>query len=241
MKWIPIITALLITVAAAVGAQDEHLDTLTVGNDIYTNVNVTRVSATDIYFTHSRGMANTKLKNLTPEMQKHFGFNSAKAAVVEQARHPATASAAYHFRVASATNLPPQKPAEIKLELDDAMTKVRAIVNQPVTQLPFQPGMESEMATYPEGWFHAGAIRPKFSIVDVRKTAEYNYAKEKYVTSSLNPGVVFLGNELEFNSQTKFFYTDRSLPKKKLTEEEMVEINRLYRIIGQDETALASK
>jgi hypothetical protein len=31
---------------------------------------------------------------------------------------------------------------------------------------------------------------------------------------------------------TKFFYQDRSLPKKKLTEDEMVEINRLYRIIA---------
>jgi hypothetical protein len=37
---------------------------------------------------------------------------------------------------------------------------------------------------------------------------------------------------LEFNAQTKYFYTDRSLPKKKLTEAEMEEINQLYRIIG---------
>ena len=38
---------------------------------------------------------------------------------------------------------------------------------------------------------------------------------------------------------TKYFYTDRSVPKKKLTEEEMLEINRLYRIIGQDQDRLA--
>jgi hypothetical protein len=31
---------------------------------------------------------------------------------------------------------------------------------------------------------------------------------------------------------TKYFITDRSVPKKKLTEAEMLEINRLYRIIG---------
>jgi hypothetical protein len=37
---------------------------------------------------------------------------------------------------------------------------------------------------------------------------------------------------------TKFFYTDRSVPKKKLTEAEMVEINRLYRIIGKNQTEL---
>ena len=36
---------------------------------------------------------------------------------------------------------------------------------------------------------------------------------------------------------TKLFYTNRSLPKHRLTEAQMVEVNRLYRIIGhcQDE------
>jgi hypothetical protein len=38
---------------------------------------------------------------------------------------------------------------------------------------------------------------------------------------------------------TKYFYTDRSVPKKRLTEAEMLEINRLYRIIGHDEEQLA--
>jgi hypothetical protein len=32
---------------------------------------------------------------------------------------------------------------------------------------------------------------------------------------------------------TKFFYTDRSLPKRKLTEAEMLQINDLYRVIGR--------
>ena len=48
-----------------------------------------------------------------------------------------------------------------------------------------------------------------------------------------------MGHDLEFNPMTKYFYTDRSLPKKKLTEAEMLEINRLYRIIGRDEQHLA--
>ena len=74
--------------------------------------------------------------------------------------------------------------------------------------------------------------------MDVRKTQELNYAGNQYVTSDLNPGVVFLGRELEFNSMTKYFITDRSVPKKKLTEAEMLEINRLYRIIGHCERQL---
>ena len=44
--------------------------------------------------------------------------------------------------------------------------------------------------------------------------------------------MVFRGPELEFNAMTKYFYTDRSVPKKKLSEAQMVEMNRLYRIIA---------
>ena len=75
--------------------------------------------------------------------------------------------------------------------------------------------------------------------MDVRITQEKIYDKYGYVSSDLNPGVAFVGRELEFNAMTKYFYLDRSLPKKKLTEPEMLEINRLYRIIGHCEQELA--
>jgi thiol-disulfide isomerase/thioredoxin len=76
--------ALVIALAIILPARaDEHLDVLTVGIDTYTNVTVTSVSATDIFFTHSRGMGNAKLKNLDPALQIHFGYNVGKAATVE--------------------------------------------------------------------------------------------------------------------------------------------------------------
>jgi hypothetical protein len=37
---------------------------------------------------------------------------------------------------------------------------------------------------------------------------------------------------------TKYFYMDRTLPKKKLTMDEMAEINHLYRVIGLGEQQL---
>src|SRR6185312_13200587 len=46
-------------------------------------------------------------------------------------------------------------------------------------------------------------------------------------------GVMFRGRDLEFNAMTKLFYTNRMLPKKRLTETEMLEINSLYRVIGR--------
>lgn len=237
------ILALVVLLTASGLAQstraDEHFDTLKIGTDIYTNVTVTRVSATDIYFTHPGGMANAKLKSLDPELQKHFGYNVSAAKAAEQVQHPSPVT--YHFRVASATNPTPKRPADVKIEFDDAVARVKAIINQPVTQLRETPEMESQTGYYNEGWFHPGAHKPDFKTVDIRKTRETNYAKFKYVTSNLTPGVVFLGDELEFNSMTKYFYIDRNLPKKKLTEVEMVEVNRIYRIIGEDEEALRSK
>jgi peroxiredoxin len=54
-------------------------------------VTVTAVTATDIYFSYPGGMGNAKLKNLEPELQKHFHFNATKAAVVEKSQAEATA------------------------------------------------------------------------------------------------------------------------------------------------------
>jgi hypothetical protein len=91
------------------------------------------------------------------------------------------------------------------------------------------------VSVYKPGWFHPGATRPDFDTVDVRQHQEFPYADHKFVTSHLNPGIVYLGADLEFNSMIKYFYTDRAHPKRKLTEPEMLEINRLYRIIGKCE------
>ena len=121
--------------------------------------------------------------------------------------------------------------AAVRTQRTEAIFRVQEIVNQPVTRLKRMPGMQ--VTTYHPGWFHDGAITPGFDTVDIRVTRELPYQGEKYVTSDLNPGEVFLGDELEFNSMTKFFYTTRNVPKKKLAEAEMVEINSLYRVIGR--------
>lgn len=125
--------------------------------------------------------------------------------------------------------------AAIQAEMDQAMEQVRRIVNQPVTRLM---GRYTQAAVFDDGWFHEGMHKPDFNNVDVRTTQQLIYDKYPYVTSKLNSGVVFMGPQLEFNPSTKYFYEDMSLPKKKLTEAEMVKINRLYRIIGRCEQKL---
>jgi hypothetical protein len=122
-------------------------------------------------------------------------------------------------------------------EVHDAIERVKQIVNQPVEALPRDP--RARVSLYSPGWFHPGALKPDFLNVDVRKTQQLSYERHEYVSSDLNPGVMFRGGDLEFNPMTKYFYTDRSLPKKRLSEAEMLEINRLYRIIARAEPAAA--
>jgi hypothetical protein len=122
----------------------------------------------------------------------------------------------------------------LEAQLKDAVDRVNLIVNQPVPSVPRTGEISSQCAWFGEGWFHPGAATPDFNNVDIRKTQEtQNYTSKQYVSGNLTPDVAFLGTDVEFNSMTKIFYQDRTLPKKKLTEEEMVEINRLYRIIGK--------
>lgn len=84
---------LRLTIMAALGLigtvairADEQLPVLQAGTDTYSNVTVLSVTATDIFFTYNngKGMANAKLKNLSPELQKHFHYNLAVASAVEQ-------------------------------------------------------------------------------------------------------------------------------------------------------------
>jgi len=67
-------------------AAEDRIPLLKVGEQTFSNVVVTGKSATDLYFMHSGGVGNVKLKALSPEMQQRFGFDPAKAAEVETAQ-----------------------------------------------------------------------------------------------------------------------------------------------------------
>ena len=123
-------------------------------------------------------------------------------------------------------------PAERDIAADEtaAERRVVTIVNQPVTHLP----RTAQAEVFSPGWFHLGAETPDFAHVDVRDTQQSIYDDDEYVTSDLNPSEMFIGRELEFNTMTKYFYQDRSLPKKKLSEGEMLQINGIYRDIAHD-------
>jgi len=103
-----IVFASLLVCAEWVGAADEHLVALRVGSETYSNVTVTMVTATDLYFTHSRGFGNAKLKNLDPDVQKLFHYDPAKAADKEKLQTDAQALYAKALRDTKPAT--PQKP-----------------------------------------------------------------------------------------------------------------------------------
>jgi cytochrome c biogenesis protein CcmG/thiol:disulfide interchange protein DsbE len=73
----------MLSAAGLLRGGDVKLAVLRVGGEVYSNVTVTTVTATDIYFTHSGGLGNAKLKNLAPELQERFHYDPARAAVKE--------------------------------------------------------------------------------------------------------------------------------------------------------------
>lgn len=95
-------------------ADGEKFPTLKVGSEVYSNVVVTSVTGTDIYFSHSRGIGNAKLKNLAPEVQKTFHFDSAKASDLE--KQQADSNARYAQATLDAAAATPKTNAQEKVE-----------------------------------------------------------------------------------------------------------------------------
>ena len=129
----------------------------------------------------------------------------------------------------------PPRPqfAKVKKELDDAVARVNTIVNQEVPSVPLDRSLRLG-----DWYFHDGATRPDFNTVDIRKTRETHYDDYAYIKWKGSDDVMWVGRDCEFNAMTKYFYIDRTKPKKKLTEAEMLEINKLYRVIGRCEQQL---
>lgn len=152
---------LLLASTILVARAGEHFDTLKVKGTIYTNVTVTTVSATDIYFTHSRGMDNVKLKDLPPDLQKLFHYNAANADAAEKSR--TLENAQYHQQLLLAPSPKTVTPDETRSPVaaggdDDFVAPklyARSVRGQPAPQL----GVEKWLTPEPDG---AG----KFVLVD---------------------------------------------------------------------------
>ena len=197
---------------------DEKLPLLRVGAEVFSNVTITAVTPTDIYFTYDKGMGNAKLKNLDPVLQKHFDFDAAAGAVAEAKQKAANAE--YLSPGSMAIN----ETIIIEREVDYGRCDGAGAGHRESTREASRPDAGHAGGALWTWLVPSCPTKPNFDTVDVRATQGCQYDRDPYVTSDLNPGVAFPGSEVEFNSMTKYFYVDRSLPKKKLTEGEMLDI-----------------
>jgi len=137
-----------------------------------------------------------------------------------------------------ATQALQQKEALLKLSLRQAELRIQAIVNQPIP--PMERTRTMRVWTYPRHWYDGGPIRPNFAMADIRTTQKAMYDEYEYVRSESNADWIYRGRDLEYNALTRYFYNDMTLPKKKLSETEMVEINTHFRTIARCERELAA-
>jgi thiol-disulfide isomerase/thioredoxin len=82
-RWL-ILTCLCLLGASLQAAQPIKFDYLKVGSQTFSNVTVVSRNATDVYFTHDKGMSNVKLKYLEPEAQKRLEYDPKAAAAAEK-------------------------------------------------------------------------------------------------------------------------------------------------------------
>lgn len=75
---------------AATARAELRFATLAVGATTYTNVTVLDASTTDLLIRHRDGMANVKLRELSPELQERFRYNADRADRTERAQDVAT-------------------------------------------------------------------------------------------------------------------------------------------------------
>ena len=77
-----VLCALLLVFSAA--GEQLKLRTLKAGSMTYSNVTIIGANVTDLYFSHSMGFANIKLKYAPPDLQKRFGYDAKTAAEAER-------------------------------------------------------------------------------------------------------------------------------------------------------------
>lgn len=85
--------------AGILSAAPLKLDSLQVGSQVFSNVTVLGANETDLFFTYDEGMANAKLRLLTPELQKRFNYDTNVAERAEQRRY--ADDALYHDALVS--------------------------------------------------------------------------------------------------------------------------------------------
>jgi thiol-disulfide isomerase/thioredoxin len=140
--------------AALLQAEDEHFSTLKVGSEVYSNVTVTSVTATHVYFSHTRGLGSAKLKDLDPNLQQLFHYNAAAAMAADAQRAQANAAYRQALIAAPAPNrqgpappAPGQRPPEVNNGIPPHQISAKSVLNQPAPNFVVEKWLTPEPDT----------------------------------------------------------------------------------------------
>jgi peroxiredoxin len=139
-----LIPTLLLTAAEPV-----KLTSIKVGSKTYRRITILGVSETDLYFRHSSGISNVKLRNLSPELQKQFDYDP-KAAEQAERRQMQEDSAYFETVAVDVASRAQKAAAAAKAEADLAAKRAastdasladpisdQSLLNQPAPKLEF--------------------------------------------------------------------------------------------------------
>jgi len=130
----------MLALVPLVAGADEKLPVLRAGSLTYSNITVTKVSATDVFFNYSGGMGNVKLKNLLPELQQHFKYDPKKASEVELLQ--ATNKLKYHDQL---LHEPVVKPPDMTREPAAPTAAQEPVWQRNLSGLLKQAGAENKL------------------------------------------------------------------------------------------------
>ena len=141
-----------------------RLPLLQSGDESFTNVVITTVTPTDLYFSHAGGMGNVKLKNLDGALQKRFNYNATNAATVANAQVEATRK----YYMAKAAEKPPliaPEPEEVVEETPSATNDSAGLRLERVNAKRFLGAPAPQLTV--EKWLSPPPATPgKFTLVD---------------------------------------------------------------------------
>jgi thiol-disulfide isomerase/thioredoxin len=126
----------LVVCAISAPAAQVKFDVLKVGSITFSNVTVIGVNATDLYFNHSTGISNVKLKYLTPELQKKFHYNPAEAAKAEKQHSEDDVRYQGELAAAAARHTNTNSASDSHEKLLDPLTE-NSLVGKPAPRLTF--------------------------------------------------------------------------------------------------------
>jgi len=147
-----LVLSCLLLVAAGVQADPIKLDQLKSGSQVFSNITVFGYNTTDLYFTHSKGIANVKLRTLDADLQKKFGFDAKAAADAEQQQYQddvkyqgqlAAVAAAQAAAAAEAAAAAARHAFSTELSIDDAVSDL-SLIGKPAPAIEVEKWLSGE-------------------------------------------------------------------------------------------------